>query len=78
LSERGCLFIWGTGAFGEYLLPFNFFQTKNKIKHFDIGGLYGIAVDDNNFIWSWGSNSHGELGVSDFDARSTPFPIVSL
>lgn len=29
-------------------------------------------------LWTWGSNTSGELGVGDYDSRINPFPVVSL
>ena len=29
-------------------------------------------------VWTWGSNSNGELGLGDYEARSCPFPVAHL
>jgi alpha-tubulin suppressor-like RCC1 family protein len=43
-----------------------------------LGGGFGAAVDVNGLVWSWGSNAAGELGIGDYEPRSSPFPIVAL
>ena len=42
----------------------------------DIGGCFGLALDLEGIVWTWGSNTSGELGTGDFDPRSTPVPII--
>jgi alpha-tubulin suppressor-like RCC1 family protein len=29
------------------------------------GGVHSLALEDNGIVWSWGGNSHGQLGVGD-------------
>ena len=43
-----------------------------------IGGCFGSAVDMYGHVWTWGSNTSGELGVGDFEPRTTPVMIKSL
>lgn len=35
-------------------------------------------MDPNGNMWSFGSNSYGQLGLGDFDDRSTPCPIQKV
>lgn len=35
----------------------------------DIGGSFGCGIDMKGKVWSWGSNTSGELGVGDFNQR---------
>ena len=62
LTDNGDLYIWGTGCFGEFLKPVNFFENKARICQFQIGGLYGVAIDEKGGLWSWGNNTNGILG----------------
>lgn len=76
ISDKGQLYVWGTGVFGEYLQP-----TRLNIpacKDVSIGGSYGIAVDISGNVFAWGANSNGELGVGDYDPRIAPTNIQSL
>ena len=43
-----------------------------------IGGCFGSALDKEGIIWTWGSNSSGELGLGDFEARPHPFPVTHI
>ena len=43
-----------------------------------IGGCFGAAIDRDGQMWTWGSNSNGELGVGDYEARPSPFPVMQL
>mmetsp|Transcript_34143 Transcript_34143/g.59619 ORF Transcript_34143/g.59619 Transcript_34143/m.59619 type:complete len:940 (-) Transcript_34143:107-2926(-) len=78
LSERGDLYIWGTGVFGEFLTPMRITSISAPVKDIDTGGCFGAAVDIYGVVWTWGSNTSGELGVGDFEPRVNPFPIRTL
>jgi alpha-tubulin suppressor-like RCC1 family protein len=41
------------------------------------GGEHSLAIATNGTIWSWGGNSHGQLGLGDTTARSGPVKIGS-
>lgn len=43
-----------------------------------IGGCFGAALDRDGLLWTWGSNSNGELGLGDFEPRSCPHPVAHL
>ena len=79
ISERGDLFIWGTGVFGEYVYPRNISSYfKAGVQEVAIGGNFGIAVDASFTIYAWGANNNGELGVGDYEIRDVPNPVISL
>jgi alpha-tubulin suppressor-like RCC1 family protein len=78
LSDHGELYLWGTGVFGEYLTPHKVTHVTQFFKDIAIGACFGAAIDMNERLWTWGSNSNGELGVGDFDFRVNPYPILSL
>ena len=77
VDQKGFLYVWGTGSFGEYLTPFCFNNIKSHMIDVNIGGLFGMALDENNQIWSWGNNSFGELGVSENELKNSAFPIMN-
>jgi hypothetical protein len=78
LSERGELFIWGTGVFGEFLSPMRITSISAPLRDIDTGGCFGAAVDIYGTVWTWGSNTSGELGVGDYEPRVNPFPVRQL
>jgi alpha-tubulin suppressor-like RCC1 family protein len=43
-----------------------------------VGGCFGAAVDKDGLLWTWGSNSSGELGLGDYEARPYPYPVIQL
>lgn len=38
----------------------------------------GCALDETGYVWTWGSNTDGELGVGDVAPRELPSPVLSL
>jgi alpha-tubulin suppressor-like RCC1 family protein len=37
--------------------------------------MFGIILDESGSLWSWGSNSSGELALGDINPRSYPTEI---
>ena len=72
ISSKGILFIWGTGLFGTFLSPKRMYSISNSIKDLKIGGSFGIALDNENKLWGWGTNSLGELGIKDMAGKANP------
>ncbi|HAT50861.1 MAG TPA: hypothetical protein DCS88_11065, partial [Alphaproteobacteria bacterium] len=77
LSDKGELYIWGTGPFGEKLLPWRI-STPVPLRDLDIGGCFGAAIDLSKHVWTWGTNASGELGQGDFKQRKAPTLVPSL
>lgn len=40
------------------------------------GWMHSLALDMNDSVWSWGWNSHGQLGVDDDQYRTTPVQVL--
>lgn len=40
-----------------------------------LGRAHTCAIDDGGKLWCWGRNDRGQLGVGDFDDRTTPVPV---
>ncbi len=78
LSDQGELFLWGTGVFGEVLVPQRVSNVDAKIKEVSVGGAFGAALDVNGKVWTWGANTSGELGVGDYEPRTQPFYLARL
>lgn len=77
VSDKGFLYVWGSGIFGEFLLPHRW-SIREPILDIAIGAGFGIAIDVSGSVFVWGGNSNGELGVDDYEARTTPTLISSL
>ncbi|SCU97096.1 LADA_0H04412g1_1 [Lachancea dasiensis] len=70
------IFCWGTGSMCELGLGplaknkevkrprLNPFLPKDEVKiiSFAVGGMHVLALDQNNKVWSWGTNDSGALG----------------
>ena len=76
IGRRGELYFWGTGVFGTFFDPK--IVVDADITEVSVGGCFGVAKDKDGLLWTWGQNSHGELGLSDFKTRLHPHPILSL
>eukprot|EP00361_Fabrea_salina_P004511 CAMPEP_0202433884 /NCGR_PEP_ID=MMETSP1345-20130828/13558_1 /ASSEMBLY_ACC=CAM_ASM_000843 /TAXON_ID=342563 /ORGANISM="Fabrea Fabrea salina" /LENGTH=401 /DNA_ID=CAMNT_0049046359 /DNA_START=583 /DNA_END=1785 /DNA_ORIENTATION=- len=71
----GELYVWGSGIFGEFLIPQLFMK---QVSDLNVGGSFGACLDQNGSVWSWGSNNNGELGTGDFEPRKTPARVSGL
>jgi alpha-tubulin suppressor-like RCC1 family protein len=76
VNDKGVLFFWGTGVFGTFYEPRVVIDAD--IVDVSVGGSFGIAQDKEGLLWSWGTNSNGELGHSDLKTRIYPQPIMQL
>jgi len=76
LSKSGELFLWGTGTFGSYLTPHLVSSLDAQVSNIWVGGCFGIASDELGYLWAWGTNTSGELGVGDYEPRSAPTRIM--
>jgi len=38
----------------------------------------GLIIDQKNYVWVFGENSSGELGVGDYSSRPSPYPLIML
>ncbi len=70
VTSDGELYVWGTGVFGESLLPQKLLHVPSRVKQAVIGGCFGTALDESGKIWTWGTNTTGELGLGDYDPRT--------
>ncbi|OMJ89712.1 hypothetical protein SteCoe_8077 [Stentor coeruleus] len=77
ITDKGQLYIWGSGVFGEYLLPHRL-AIRDPISDVSIGSGFGLAVDLTDTVYSWGGNSNGELGLEDYDPRAAPQLVPAL
>lgn len=78
ITCEGELYIWGTGVFGEFLRPQKIASVGVKIKDAVMGGSFGIALDQCGKLWTWGANTSGELGLGDYEPKTSPCLIERL
>lgn len=78
ISYDGNLYLWGTSVFGEYLNPTKIENIEGKVVDVCIGLSFGVALDELGKVWTWGTNTTGELGVGDFEPRAEPFCLTKL
>ena len=66
------LFLWGSGAFGEFLTPHRVKKIKGRIIQVSVGDGYGVAITSDGGAYSWGENHVGQLGTGDYSTKATP------
>ena len=71
ITEKGDLYLWGSGTFGELLFPLKINDINQKFVDVSLGFGFGIAVDINGQLHFWGDNQCGQLGFGDYQSRST-------
>ncbi|OMJ77676.1 hypothetical protein SteCoe_22667 [Stentor coeruleus] len=77
LTDKGQVYVWGTGTFGEYLIPTKM-PCSSVLQDIFIGTGFGVGIDTNNNIMTWGTNSDGELGIDNGEPRSAPVMVFHL
>lgn len=77
ISSDGQLYLWGSGTFGEILTPQRV-SGLSQITDISIGGGFGAVIDRAGQVWTWGTNSGGELGLGDSDSRASPALLTAL
>ena len=77
VSDNGELFVWGTGTFGEFLTPHKMY-FQDKVKEVSIGSTFSVAYLQNRTVYAWGNNANGELGLNDYEPRTSPTLIPGL
>jgi len=83
-GSDGTIWMWGIGSpgvlgngtTGSVSSPVTI-QRSASYKMFKIGGTSCVALDGSDgSVWTWGSNSSGQLGTNTTNNASSPVPIV--
>lgn len=81
LTTTNDLIIWGSGDFGIFQTPQKIYLDDVIIKDIEIaktGDSFGAILDESGYIYTWGSNKHGQLGLGDFKNRKAPTKVSQL
>lgn len=89
LAIKGDGTLWSSGNDGSGQLGLGVYPRVNKSSPVQVGALtdwaqvstgerFSAAVKTDNTLWTWGSNSRGELGQGDRSERSSPTKVGSL
>ena len=71
-EDTKSLFLWGSGAFGEFLTPHRVKKIKGETLYVSIGDGFGMALTQQGNVYSWGENHLGQLGSGDNITKATP------
>ena len=58
-DDTRSLFLWGTGAFGEFLTPHRVKKIKGETQQVKIGDGFGMALTVDGHVYCWGDNHVG-------------------
>lgn len=77
------LLVWGQGDFGIFEKPQKLYMdgvdfSDVQISKFSTNNPFAIAIEKNGKVYSWGSNTLGQLGHGDQRVRKLPTQIQSL
>lgn len=76
------ILIWGSGEFGQVQTPIRISPSEGvKFTNLSLGKgreSFGAALDADGFLFSWGDNQSGQLGLGDFSARKIPTKVNQL
>lgn len=77
LKDNGNVTAAGTGSYGELFTTQSSFVTKpaytaKDIAVYSAGKDHSAAIDNSGRLYTWGNNDKGQLGLGDYNSRSTP------
>lgn len=78
LKKDGTVWCGGTlrDVSGEALVSYNGLEQKlSHMKYVAAGSNTMAAISDDNVLWIWGDNSHGQCGRSAEEAAALPEPV---
>ncbi|MFC1584786.1 hypothetical protein ACFL5V_04500 [Fibrobacterota bacterium] len=86
IRDDSTLWFWGTNREGELGTGTPETSNRGPVQEFGknrnwisvaAGGSHTLAIKSDGTLWSWGGNSHGQLGLGDFRNRNIPTRIGS-
>lgn len=74
-SNKGDLYLWGKGTFGENLNPVRVKSIDDSpMTEVNLGSQFGAVLSDKGLLYTWGTNDLGQLSQGDNEDR--PFPTL--
>lgn len=78
LSTRQNLYIWGDTPNGMLRKPEKLSGLAEMIKWATVGEDFICVLDQNNYVYSWGRNESGQLGLGDTEGQKVACSIDAL
>lgn len=76
VTATGDLYLWGGFSFGEFLTPYRL-ETSAKITNLSIGIGFGVALDRNGMMWTWGALTSNIMGPGS-EIKPQVAPVIEL
>lgn len=70
LTADGQIYVWGKGVFGEFLKPTLLTKKDQYFIDIQINDGFGLGLDSQSNIYSWGENQNGQLGIGNLENKS--------
>jgi RHS repeat-associated protein len=87
LNDSGQVFSWGYNYYGQLGQPWSYYSRLidkpvipvglTHVINIDAGYSHSIAIRSDHSVWTWGTNSSGQLGDGSNSSRYTPLPIMN-
>jgi hypothetical protein len=78
IADNGRLYVCGKYLDQTFDAPTEFGKISQKFVKVSLSSENGFAITEKGEGWVWGKNANGELGISDYEPRNQPFPLVTL
>ncbi|MEM3374481.1 MAG: PGF-pre-PGF domain-containing protein [Candidatus Woesearchaeota archaeon] len=52
-------------------------NISSKFKRISSGYMFSCGILENNFLYCWGNNDYGQLGIGNYENKTIPYPIKS-
>jgi hypothetical protein len=69
ISEDNTLYIWGTTPNGLLTTPEKIIGLEGNVVQAKLGENFVCVLDSGNYVYSWGRNDSGQLGLGDGDQQ---------
>ena len=84
LESNGTVWAWGNsesgqlgnGAFVYGTTPMKISGSLTGVTAIAAGGKHSLALKDDGTLWTWGSNTYGQLGDGTTTQRNTPVQVL--
>jgi alpha-tubulin suppressor-like RCC1 family protein len=85
IKTDGTLWVWGNGAYGrlgnnattDRSSPVQTISAGTNWKEVSCGMNHTAAIKTDGTLWTWGSNSNGQLGDGGINSRSSPIQTIA-